>query len=214
MEHVLDAAQERAMSMFESGLNVALLGRAGSEKSVVLREMVRRAVGRWGVAGAVAVTALSGSAAVSVGGQTVHSLFGWDVRPMSKQDALELVRNRPRMFDKLNRIRVLFVDVAPTMSASLFSGMAHVMRHVAPANLQGLPFGDCQLICTFIFLLMLCSRLRCKPGVYNRRTLLPPFLCLPCALADCSGWNIMVCCRQLFHFHCMHGSCLFSHRCR
>ncbi|OSX79359.1 hypothetical protein BU14_0079s0002 [Porphyra umbilicalis] len=147
MEHVLDAAQERAMSMFESGLNVALLGRAGSEKSVVLREMVRRAVGRWGVAGAVAVTALSGSAAVSVGGQTVHSLFGWDVRPMSKQDALELVRNRPRMFDKLNRIRVLFVDVAPTMSASLFSEMAHVMRHVAPANLQGLPFGDCQLIC-------------------------------------------------------------------
>jgi len=135
------------MTMFDCGRNVAVLGRAGSGKSVLLREMMLRAVRRWG-RGAVAITALSGTAAVGVGGRTIHSFFGWDVRPLNRNDWLEQAWGEPILCEELNRVRVVFVDEAPTMAASLFTRMAHVMRHEGPAHLRGRPFGGCQSVRT------------------------------------------------------------------
>lgn len=149
MEVTLDNAQEEAMAHFANGLNVAVLGSAGSGKSVLLRAIIARAVERWG-AESVAVVAVSGSAAIGIGGQTIHSLFGWDVRPLSQQRWLELTRKRLNLCARLSSIRVLIVDEGPTMCSSLFARMAYVMRHVAPAHLQGMPFGGCQVVCTFV----------------------------------------------------------------
>jgi len=143
----LDASQQRALSLFETGGNVALLGRAGCGKSVVMRRMVSKAIEKHGRE-AVAVTALSGSAAQILSGQTLHSLFGMDTRPLSREAWLRETLRRPEVCRRLSRLRVLFIDEVCTVPSSLFSRLGYVMRRVAPPHMQHLPFAGCQLVCT------------------------------------------------------------------
>lgn len=145
----LDASQARALSTFLRGLNVSILDRAESGKSVLLKMMIASAVQRW-PGGAVAVVALSGSEALGVEGQPIHSLLGWDARPLTKQRCLAETLDRKDVRACLNRLRVLFTDEAATMASSLVSRMAYIMRRVAPEDLQGLPFGCCQDVCMWI----------------------------------------------------------------
>jgi len=144
----LDASQQRALSLFESGSNVAVLGRAGCGKSEVTRRMISMAIASHGRE-AVAVTALSGSAALIVSGQTLHSLFSMNTRPMGHDAWLRETLKRPEVFRRLNRLRVLFIDEVCTLSSSLFSRFGFVMRRVAPPHMQHLPFAGCQIVCTF-----------------------------------------------------------------
>jgi len=143
----LDASQQRALSLFETGANVALLGRAGCGKSSVMRRMVSKATEKHGRE-AVAVTALSGSAAQILSGQTLHSLFGMDTRPLSREAWLRETLRRPEVCRRLSRLRVLFIDEICTVPSSLFSRLGYFMRRVAPPHMQHLPFAGCQLVCT------------------------------------------------------------------
>lgn len=77
----LDPMQQRALAQFYSGSNVAHFGQAGSGESEVRRRTLTSAMEKWGK-DAVAVPALAGSAALLVGGQTLHSVFGMDTRPL------------------------------------------------------------------------------------------------------------------------------------
>lgn len=157
--HTLDAAQEMALSMYHSGSNVALFGRAGCGKSEVLRRIVLAATSRWGK-DAVAVTALAGSAALVIGGQTLYSLFGMDTRPLSREAWLRITMERPSVCKRLNALRVLVVDEICTLPASLFGRLGFVMRRVAPPHMQSLPFGGCQLVGAFRLVFFLLSSLR------------------------------------------------------
>jgi len=141
----LDASQQRAVELFESRSNVALFGRAGCGKSEVLRRMVASAVASYGRE-AIAITALAGSVAFIIGGQTLHSLFSMDTRPLSREAWLRETLRRPDVCRRLNQLRVVFVDEVCTVSSSLFSRLAYVMRRVAPPHMQHLPFGGCQLV--------------------------------------------------------------------
>lgn len=146
--HTLDEAQEKALSLFHSGSNVALFGRAGCGKSEFLRRMVTAATSRWGT-DAVAVAALAGSAALVIGGQTLHSLLGMDTRPLSREMWLSIILERPGVRNRLNALRVLFVDEVCTLSASFFDRLGYVMRRAGPPFVQHLPFGGCQLVGAF-----------------------------------------------------------------
>ncbi|OSX76518.1 hypothetical protein BU14_0188s0036 [Porphyra umbilicalis] len=141
----LDPSQSRACALVLSGCNVALFGRAGSGKSEVMRRMISEAQARWG-AEHVAVGSLSGSAALVIGGQTLHSLFGMDTRPLSREAWLREALRSPHVVWRLNSLRVLFIDEVCTISSSLFMKLAYVMRRVAPPHLQHLPFAGCQIV--------------------------------------------------------------------
>lgn len=151
----LDPAQQQALAHFESGSNVAMFGRGGCGKSEVLRRMVLSATARWGKE-AVAVAALAGSAALLVGGQTLHSLFGMDPRPISREAWLRIILQRPGVCLRLNGLRVLFIDEVCTLPASLLGRLGYVMRRVAPPHLQHLPFGGCQVVGTLFLLVLYC----------------------------------------------------------
>lgn len=110
----LDASQVRALDSFREGASIALLGRAGSGKREVLRRIVADATARWGP-DAVAVAALSGSAALAIGGQTLHSLFGMDTRPLSRESWLRIILERRGVCKRLNALRVRFVDEVCTV---------------------------------------------------------------------------------------------------
>lgn len=133
------------MELFRSGANIALFGRAGCGKSEVMRRMVAEATARWGREG-VAVSAFSGSAALAVGGLTLHSLFGMDTRPLSRDGWLAQILARPHVCTRLTGLRVLFIDEVCTLPSSLFVRLGYVMRRAAPPHVQHLPFGGCQII--------------------------------------------------------------------
>jgi len=161
----LDPSQSRACALVLSGCNVALFGRAGSGKSEVMRRMISEAQARWG-AEHVAVGSLSGSAALVIGGQTLHSLFGMDTRPLSREAWLREALRSPHVVWRLNSLRVLFIDEVCTISSSLFMKLAYVMRRVAPPHLQHLPFAGCQIVgtCFFDALFALITRHLFAPG--------------------------------------------------
>jgi len=141
----LDPCQERAHVLYLSGSNVALLRRAGCGKSEVMRRMVSASRLTWG-SERVAVVTLSGAAALVIGGQTLHSLFGMDTRPLSKEGWLRETLLSPNVVRRLNALRVMFIDEVCTLPSSLFTRVAFVMRRVAPAHFQHLPFAGCQLV--------------------------------------------------------------------
>lgn len=141
----LDSTQERAYALSLSGTNVALLGRAGCGKSEVMRRAISAARSKWG-SKSVAVGALSGAAALVIGGQTLHSLYGMDTRPLSREAWLRETLGRPNVVWRLNALRVLFIDEICTLSSSFFMRLAYVMRRVAPPHLQCMPFAGCQVV--------------------------------------------------------------------
>lgn len=145
----LEESQQLALQRFCQGSNLALFGRAGSGKSEVLRRMIAVAHDKWG-ADAVAVAALSGSASSLIGGQTLHSLFGMDTRPMSREMWLRDVLRRPHVCARLNNIRVLFVDEVCSISSSLLDRFGYVMRRIAAPHMQHVPFGGCQVVGKFL----------------------------------------------------------------
>lgn len=157
----LDATQQRALNQFQSGLNVALLGRAGSGKSEVMRGMVSSAYAKRS-RDEVAVTSLSGSAARVIGGQTLHFLFGMDTRPLSRGAWLRVILQRHGVCMRLNALRVLFIDEKCTVPLSLFDRLSYVMRRVAPPHLQYNPFGGCQVVGKFHSLLLHRSSYCCR----------------------------------------------------
>lgn len=81
---ILDEAQELALSRFSSGTKVAVFGRAGFGKSEVVRRSVTAGIVRWGQ-NSVAVAALAAAVVLTIGGQSLHSLFGMDTRPLSRE---------------------------------------------------------------------------------------------------------------------------------
>lgn len=105
--------------------------------------MVAAATARWGP-DAVAVAALSGSAALAIGGQTLHALFGMDTRPLSRESWMRNILERPGVSKLLTALRVLFVDDVCTLPSSRFGRLGYVMRRVAPPRMEHIPFGVCQ----------------------------------------------------------------------
>ena len=70
--------QEDAVKKMESGQNVFLTGKAGTGKSYVVREFLRRNRKR-----NILVCAPTGVAAINIGGATLHRTFGIPIRPLA-----------------------------------------------------------------------------------------------------------------------------------
>jgi ATP-dependent exoDNAse (exonuclease V) alpha subunit len=72
-QYTLSDEQLEALRLVSQGKNVFITGRAGTGKSVLIREIIRQAVER---RKRVSVTSPTGSAALLVGGMTIHSWAG------------------------------------------------------------------------------------------------------------------------------------------
>ena len=135
---VLNGEQEAALAAMMSGANVFLMGEAGTGKSKLVREFLRRC-GR-----ECAVLAPTGIAALNAGGTTIHSQM------MLKPGLLN-----PLALDPLtdgNRCRVLrlaktiVVDEVSMARSDLFCAMDARLREVASGAHREMPFGGKQMI--------------------------------------------------------------------
>ena len=130
--------QDEALAILESGQSVLLTGAAGTGKTYVLNQFIRRARAE---GKSVAVTATTGLAATHLGGATIHAWSGIGVR-----DALDgmfynkLSKSRA---DLIARADVLIIDEISMLHDFRLDMVEEVTRRIRGGDR---PFGGLQVI--------------------------------------------------------------------
>lgn len=137
----LAAEQLTAINVMVSGRNTFLTGGAGSGKTAVLLEAVKRLrdLGK-----RVRVCAPTGMAAYGVGGTTIHSLLGLD--PDSAKESLRALENKARFGAVRGRLAatdVLIIDEISMVENFFFERISRMFQ-IAKGNDK--PFGGVQII--------------------------------------------------------------------
>lgn len=141
---ILNGEQETALAVMLSGRNVFLTGEAGTGKSTLLREFIRRCEH-----GCI-VVAPTGIAALNAGGTTIHSQFKLKPGLLDPADIDSLT--------DVNCIRVLrsaktfVVDEISMVRSDLFCAMDVRLRDLAFGEDKMRPFGGRQMILVGDFL--------------------------------------------------------------
>lgn len=151
----LTADQARVLDAILSGESVFFSGPAGTGKSVVLREAVRRLP-----PASTFVAAPTGLAAAALGGVTLHAFAGFGAaatkaveagnsqnqRGLPNFDGIAAAiraASRPRHASRWRSCRVLIVDEVSMVSSALFEALEAVARAVKRSER---PFGGIQLV--------------------------------------------------------------------
>lgn len=122
-----------ALERMESGANLFVTGRAGTGKSTLL-QIFRRSTNK-----KVVVLAPTGVAALNVGGQTIHSLFGFPPRLIQSKDVRPNRRYR-RLFENLE---TLVIDEISMVRADVMEAIDYGLKLNRNSSK---PFGGVQVI--------------------------------------------------------------------
>lgn len=126
-QHVLDLLEHTSTHLF-------LTGRAGTGKSTLLQHF------RTTTAKKVVVLAPTGVAAVNVGGQTIHSFFGF--RPGITLDKVRFRSAGQRSIYK--QLDMVIIDEISMVRADLLDCMEKFLR--LHGRFEGTPFGGVQMV--------------------------------------------------------------------
>lgn len=141
LRHVLlTDEQQQACDAVKNNQNVFLTGPAGTGKTQTLVTIINDARNKGKNVG---VTALTGSAAMLIGGRTLHSFLGIG---LAKRDAPSLViktRRNKQLFESLMLLELLIIDEASMMDADLMILVSEYLKYLR-GNV--LPFGGVQLV--------------------------------------------------------------------
>src|ERR1051326_4046478 len=128
--------QHEALALLENGQSVLLTGAAGTGKTYVLNQFIRRARanGR-----NVAITATTGLAATHLNGTTIHAWSGIGVRDfLDTSDIKKLSKQRQELIRKAD---VLIIDEISMLHDFRFDLVEQVTRTVRE---DSAPFGGLQ----------------------------------------------------------------------
>ena len=135
---LLNGEQEAALTLMMSGVNIFLTGEAGTGKSTLVREFIRRC-GRECI-----VLAPTGIAALNAGGTTIHSqllLRPGLLNPLALDPLTD--GNRCRV---LRAAKTIVVDEISMVRSDLFCAMDARLREIASGENRSRPFGGRQMI--------------------------------------------------------------------
>ena len=135
---VLNGEQEAALKLMMSGVNVFLTGEAGTGKSTLVREFIRRCERD------CVVLAPTGIAALNARGTTIHSqlmLKPGLLNPLALEPLTD--GNRRRV---LRSARTVIVDEISMVRSDLFCAMDARLREIASGENKSRPFGGRQMI--------------------------------------------------------------------
>ncbi len=116
--------------------HIFITGKAGTGKSALLQYFKYKSKKR------LVVVAPTGIAALNVGGQTIHSLFGFPPAFLS-QERLEQLTLRPKMAFLLRNIDTVVIDEISMVRADLLDAIDYRLR---TARANNLPFGGVQIV--------------------------------------------------------------------
>ena len=135
---ILSGEQESALRLMMSGANVFLTGEAGTGKSTLVREFLRRCDRE------CVVLAPTGIAALNAGGTTIHSqmmLKPGLLNPLTLEPLTDGSRCRV-----LRMAKTIVVDEVSMVRSDLFCAMDARLREVASGVRKDMPFGGKQMI--------------------------------------------------------------------
>ncbi len=116
-----------------------ITGKAGTGKSTLIRHFIKESKKK------KVILAPTGIAAINIGGQTIHSFFGFPFRPMLKGD--EEIRKYPEYSEKHKIIKAmdtLIIDEISMIRADILDAIDYSLR-INGGN-AALPFGGKQII--------------------------------------------------------------------
>jgi ATP-dependent DNA helicase PIF1 len=134
----LDHDQQLALQLIHAGQNLYISGKAGVGKSFLINAM------RDTLRGEVVYLAPTGMAARNVNGSTIHSFFNFppaDILPLGYVPELSIEKE-----EVLACTDTIVLDECSMLRGDLLAAMDNTLRHYAPPNLSGKPFGGKQIV--------------------------------------------------------------------
>lgn len=153
----LDPDQTNVVQHVIRGESLFFTGRAGSGKSFLISrigDILKKKYGK----DRVAITASTGSAAVNIGGTTIHSWMGIGLGKGTCESLGKQVQATPKARDRIKRCFTLILDEIGTVKKELFDKFEYVCRYVRSikkdaASVASAPwFGGIQVILVGDFL--------------------------------------------------------------
>ncbi len=134
----LSAEQKIALEVLQSGENVFLTGGAGSGKSFVIRQFMRKQNPK-----ELPILASTGAAAVLVGGRTFHSFFGLGIMEGGPKETLKRGLEDMKLMKRLREVEGVIIDeisMIPSVALEVAENFARAARE------SDLPWGGMRMI--------------------------------------------------------------------
>jgi ATP-dependent exoDNAse (exonuclease V) alpha subunit len=135
----MNERQLEALSIIKRGHNLFLTGSAGTGKSYTVKEIINYLIS---IDKEVAITALTGCAAVLINGQTIHSYLYMGIS-RNFDDIYNNISKFKGKINKLKNLDVLIIDEISMMDEDLFELINKLLMRIKNNNL---PFGGIQLV--------------------------------------------------------------------
>lgn len=141
-EPSLSAQQQAVMDMVMDQKSLMFTGGAGTGKSVLVRAIVRKLKQTYNWDAAVAVCAMTGIAALHIGGQTLHSWSGVGLGNKPHDQLMQTIKTKSSK-QRWLAVQVLLVDEVSMLDAVLFDKLERIAREMRSSPK---PFGGIQLV--------------------------------------------------------------------
>lgn len=138
----LSKEQESIIDLANKGYNIFYTGSAGTGKSVLLREIIKKLKFKYGHE-EVAVTASTGLAACNIGGITIHSFSGIGLGRSEANMLYKKVRRSKQIMERWQKIKALVVDEISMLDGELLDKLDFIAQKIRKSHK---PFGGIQLI--------------------------------------------------------------------
>ena len=132
----LNPEQQRALDDVVNDHNVFITGGAGVGKSFLVSHIVDHTPG-------IAVTAMTGCAALLINGTTLHSHLGIGLAKETAQKLAVMVRKYPGVAERVLHMQTLLIDEVSMLSDELFEKVSEMLKILKRSKK---PFGGVQLV--------------------------------------------------------------------
>ena len=140
--YLLNAEQQAVLDQVFEGKNVFVTGPGGVGKSMLIKEIQRQLEEK---GKNVAVTSLTGAAAVLIGARTIHSWSGIGIGRKTVDDYFQFIRKcQPKIREAWRSTDVLIIDEISMMSDEIFEKLEELARLLRRNDKS---FGGLQIIC-------------------------------------------------------------------
>jgi len=148
----LTIEQKRVFNLIKEGRNIVLTGPGGVGKSTLLQHInTARNCNKQNIKSQL--TAMTGAAAVIIGGQTLHSYLGVGLAIETPEILVSKIMSRPQILLRWRTIELLIIDEISMLSNKLFSKLSTIAQIIRNNNR---PFGGLQLLLSGDFLQLPC----------------------------------------------------------
>lgn len=134
---MLNPEQLEAFEKVQKGDNILLTGLAGTGKSYTLNHIIKCTDQNIGI------TAMTGSAAILIGGTTLHSYLGIGIGNKPAMELANMIKFKKRyVYERIKKVDILIIDEISMMNSVLFDLVISLLKLLRPSLPQFIVCGD------------------------------------------------------------------------